>query len=483
MIEFLQTVLALIVTLSILVTIHEFGHYYVARLCNVHVIRFSVGFGKPFFVRKGPLPQYGKGHDETPLLDEHGDRILIQTRANEPLAPTEFAIAAIPLGGYVKMLDEREGFVPDDQLHLAFNRKSVWQRIAIVAAGPAANFLLAIVAYWVLFVAGVGGVVPVLGEIDAQSAAGQSGLKAGQEIVEIDQQPTSTWTEVNMQLFDRLGETGEILVKVREAGGYGATSEYRIAIEDWLSEEESPSPTRALGLEMYLPPFPARIGGLNDDGRARSAGFEVDDLIIRVDDQDISDWSQVVGIIQASPETRLNVVVDRKGQPTSLIVQPKSMERDDRTIGFIGASPAQVQFPEEMLRVTSYPIYSAWIPAVQKTWNVTVFTLDSIKKMIVGAISPKNLSGPITIAKVANATAENGLESFIGFIALLSISLGVINLLPIPVLDGGHLLYYFIEVIARRPVPERIQIWGLQMGMFFIMSIMIFAVYNDIARL
>lgn len=479
MIEFFQTVLALIVTLSILVTIHEFGHYWVARLCNVHVIRFSVGFGKPFFIRHGPVPDYG----EVPQHDADGNPLVVRTRSNEPLAPTEFAVAAIPLGGYVKMLDEREGFVPDDQLHLAFNRKTVWQRIAIVAAGPAANFLLAIVAYWVLFVAGVTGVTPMLGDIDEATPAGQSGLRSGQEIVAIDGKATRTWTDVNMQLFDRLGETGEVVVTVREADGFDAFTDYRIEIQDWLSSEEAPSPSRALGLTLFLPEFPAVIGGLNDDGQARAGGMQVGDEILRVDDQMISSWSEVVELIQASPDTSLGILVQREDTNVLLNVRPRSLERDGRNIGFIGASPAQVSFPEDMLRVTTYPIYSAWIPAAQKTWDVTVFTLGSIQKMIVGAISPKNLSGPITIAQVANATAENGLESFIGFIALLSISLGVINLLPIPVLDGGHLLYYFIEVIARRPVPERVQVLGLQMGMFLIMSIMILAVYNDLARL
>ena len=217
MIEFMQTVLALIVTISILVTIHEFGHYWVARLCNVHVIRFSVGFGKPIYARKGPPPgASGK------MLDENREPFRVQTRGNEALEGTEFAVAAIPLGGYVKMLDEREAYVPDDQLHLAFNRKSVWQRIAIVAAGPAANFLLAIAAYWLLFVTGVTGVVPLLGAVDEASRAGKAGLREGQEIVAVDGESTRTWSEVNMRLFDRLGETGEIILTIKEKDSYDA---------------------------------------------------------------------------------------------------------------------------------------------------------------------------------------------------------------------------------------------------------------------
>ncbi len=479
MIEFIQTVLALIVTISILVTIHEFGHYWVARLCNVHVIRFSVGFGKALFVKQGKQPNY----EPQPVLDDEGKPLPILTRSNEPLPPTEFAVAMIPLGGYVKMLDEREGYVADDQLHLAFNRKSVWQRIAIVAAGPIANFLLAIVAYWVLFVAGVTGVVPVLGELDQDALAYKSGLREGHEIVAVDGTETRTWTEVNMQLFDRLGESGAITLTVKAPGSYDATDDYSLLIEDWLSEQDSPSPARELGLMMAFPHLPAIVGGLNSDGRAKAGGLEVGDEIVEINGNPVSGWNDLVSIIQSSPESALRLTVLRDQLSVTAVITPAGVERDGKRIGFIGAAPQSVSFPPEMLRETSYPLYYAWLPAVAKTWEVTMFTLDSIKKMIIGAISPKNLSGPITIAQVANATAENGLESFIGFIALLSISLGVINLLPIPVLDGGHLLYYFIEVVTRRPVPERIQVWGLQIGMFLIIGIMVLAFYNDLTRL
>ena len=479
MIDFLQTVLALLVTLSILVTIHEFGHYWVARLCNVHVIRFSVGFGKSIYVKKGRQPVY----EEQPVYDKEGNLVPVRTRSNEPLAPTEFTIAAIPLGGYVKFLDEREGYVPDDQIHLAFNRKTVWQRIAIVSAGPVANFLLAIAAYWMLFASGVTGVIPVLGELDPESAAARAGLQQGHEIVAVDGKAAKTWSEVNLGLFDRLGETGEIVLTVVEPGSYDAQSNYNVPVTQWLSNSVSPVPARDLGLVVQLPEFPAVIGGLNDDGRATASGVEVGDEFLSVDGVSVMDWPHLVDVIQASPEQTLNVIVLRSGQTMKIDLTPKGIERDGSILGFIGASPQPVNFPPEMLRETRYPIYSAWMPAAVKTWEVTLFTLVSIKKMIVGAISPKNLSGPITIAKVASATAENGLESFVGFIALLSISLGVINLLPIPVLDGGHLLYYFIELIAGRPVPERVQVWGLQVGTFLIMGIMVLAFYNDIARL
>ena len=478
MIEFIQTVLALIFTISILVTIHELGHYWVARLCNVHVVRFSVGFGKPIYAKKGKPPDISGQ-----LLNEKIGPVKFRTRGNEPLEGTEFAVAAIPLGGYVKFLDEREGYVPDEQLHLAFNRKSVWQRIAIAAAGPIANFLLAIAAYWLLFTTGVTGVVPILDAIDDTSRAGIAGLNEGQEIVAVDSKATRTWSEVNMRLFDRLGETGEIMFTVKEKDSYDAYTDYVIEIRDWLSDEDEPSPSNDLGLALQTPPLPATIGGLSRDGRASQAGLVVGDQILEVDSVVVRNWAHFVKIIQSNPEHSLSLIVERQNRPVDLFVKPARVGREGEQVGFIGASVQRVDYPDEMVREISYPFYSAWIPALHKTWEVATFTLASIKKMIVGAISPKNLSGPITIAQVANATVENGFESFIGFIALLSISLGVINLLPIPVLDGGHLLYYLIEAIVRRPVPERVQMWGLQLGMFVIVSIMLLAFYNDLTRL
>jgi len=473
MIEVLQSILALIVTLSILVTIHEFGHFWVARLCNVHVLRFSVGFGKPLYMKRGAAP------DPVPVP---GDQEVL-TRSNEPLQGTEFVVAAIPLGGYVKMLDEREGFVPDDQLHLVFNRKPLLQRIAIVSAGPIANFLLAIVAYWVLFTIGVSGIIPLLGDIEPDSKAGRAGLRAGQEIVAVDGKATRTWADVNLKLFDRMGESGDITITIQEPGAVNATTDFHISVQSWMSGVEEPYPVSDLGLTLKYPEIPARIGGIIKDGRAEAAGLMAGDEIVSANGLAVATWISWVETIQASPEKSIVMEVLRDNQIIQITVTPALSERNGEMVGFIGASREAIQIPEEMQRNISYPIYSAWIPALEKTWEITLFTLSSIKKMIVGAISPKNLSGPITIAQIASATAQSGLVSFIGFIALLSISLGVLNLLPIPVLDGGHLLYYFIELVIGKPVPERVQVWGLQIGMFFIFSIMLLAFYNDLARL
>ena len=472
MVEVVQSILALIVTLSILVTFHEFGHYWVARLCNVHVLRFSVGFGSPFLMKRGRAPEYVAPPEGTP----------IQTRSNEPLEGTEFAVAAIPLGGYVKMLDTREGFVADDVKHLAFDLKPVWQRIAIVAAGPIANFLLAIAAYWLLFSVGVTGVVPQIGNVDPESPAGRAGFSQGMEIVAVDGQETPSWRDVNMQLFSRIGDTGTVEFTVLPSGSSNAQMVRQIPITDWLADAEAPLPTRELGLSINYPPVPPEIAAVVPGGAGDLASLQAGDLVVAFNDETIEEWSQLVTLIQANGNQRVEFQVQRAGAVETLSVRLGVNETDGKS-GYLGARVASPALPEDMQRVVSYPVYFAWIAALEKTWDLTVFTLDSIKKMIVGAISPKNLSGPITIAQVANATAQSGLENFIGFIALLSISLGVLNLLPIPMLDGGHLLYYFVELITRKPVPERIQIWGMQFGMFVIVGIMLLAFYNDIMRL
>jgi regulator of sigma E protease len=318
--------------------------------------------------------------------------------------------------------------------------------------------------------------------MDPDSRAVQAGLRSGHEVIAIDGEPTATWSDVNMQLFKRIGDTGAITLTVIEPGS-DISSQHSISVTEWMSEVEQPYPTSDLGLMLRYPEIPAVIGGVLDGEPAAAAGFMAGDRVLETDGVAIDDWAHWVRTIQANPGRRLSVVVDRDDLPVTLSVTPRAKQTDADTVGYLGASRLPIQLPPEMQRDVSHPIYIAWLPAIEKTWSVTVFTLESIHKMVIGAISHKNLSGPITIAQVASATAESGLESFVGFIALLSISLGVLNLMPIPLLDGGHLLYYFFEVLFRKPVPERVQVWGLQMGMFIIVSIMLLAFYNDLTRL
>lgn len=461
----LQTVilniLALIVTLGILVTIHEFGHFWVARRCGVKVLRFSIGFGKAI--------KSWRGKDGT-----------------------EYVIAPIPLGGYVKMLGQDDtdsaagSSIPESERYQAFNFKPLWQRFAIVAAGPLANFLLAIAVFWLINVTyGLKGIAPVIADVREDSAAWHAGLQAGDEIVAVDGQPVDIWQQVTMQLLNRLGETGAITLTVIPENRTD-TIDYQLPVSNWLSSQAEPDPMRDLGLVQFR--IPAVIGTVVPGGGAEAAGLLPGDRIVSVNNMDVQGWMQWVEIIRASAELPLDVVVQRESEQVQLQVVPGvSTLADGTEIGMIGAGVQPfdllASLPPEMRRDVTYNPLTAIPAAIQETWDKSVFVLDSIKKMLVGLISVKNINGPITIAQVAGETASYGLEVYLGFLAILSISLGVLNLLPIPVLDGGHLLYYTIEAIIRRPVPERVQAMGLQLGLVIIGGIMVLAFYNDVSRL
>ncbi|RRJ85103.1 sigma E protease regulator RseP [Aestuariirhabdus litorea] len=454
--ELLQTLLATVVTLGILVTFHEFGHFWVARRCGVKVLRFSVGFGKPLWRR----------------YDRQG---------------TEFVVAAIPLGGYVKMLDEREGNVPESERHLSFNSKSVKQRIAIVAAGPLANFLLAVIAFWLMFVIGVRTVVPVVGEVEAGSPAAVAGIHAGDELVRVDGQAVRSWDEVLLKLLGYIGDSGEIELGVKpntlEGAGYTEARRH-LQVENWLAGVDQPDPLGALGIVPYRPPVEPVIGVLLEEGRARQAGIEVGDRVLAADGEAVADWFAWVERVRLKPEQSMRVELERAGSRLTLeLIPARKVQEDGSVIGYIGAGVKPVEWPESLKRNISYGVVGAIVPAVEKTWSVTVLTLDSIRKMIVGLVSVKNLSGPITIAKVAGESAKSGAESFLNFLAILSISLGVLNLLPVPILDGGHLLFYIAEWIKGSPVSDRVQAFGYQIGVGLIGMLMMLALYNDFSRL
>ena len=455
--EFLQPLLSLIITLGILVTIHEYGHFWVARRCGVKVLRFSVGFGKPIF----------SWHDRQ---------------------GTEYAIAAIPLGGYVKMLDEREGEVPADQLQQAFNRQSVFKRIAIVAAGPVANFIFAVFAYWLMFLLGFTVIAPVVGSVDEASLAANAGIQANQEIVAIDGEPTNSWQDVNLNLLNRLGDTGSVEFSVKIPGDY-SQKHVSVDINEWLSGQEMPNPISALGLHTYRPSISPVIGVISEEGGAAAAGIMPNDQIISVNGISIDDWMAFVDIVRSSANEMLLVEVKRGDDLKTINLVPQSKTLSDGSVvGYIGAGVQQPEghksmWPPEMVREINYGPIDALGAALNKTSADTIMTLSSIKKMIEGVISVKNLSGPITIARVASATIESGLESFLSFLAILSVSLGVLNLLPIPVLDGGHLLYYFVELIRGKPLSEKSQLLGLKIGISLIVMLMLIAFYNDLLRL
>jgi regulator of sigma E protease len=448
----LQTVLATLVTLGVLVTIHEWGHFWVARRCGVKVLRFSIGFGKPLWLRVG----------------RDG---------------TEYSIAAIPLGGYVRMLDEREGEVPAALRSQAFNNKPVLQRIAIVAAGPLVNLLFAALAYWFLFIYGVSALVPMVGDVRPDSPAARAGVEPGYELLAVDGNPVRSWNEVNLSLAARVGESGRIELLLG-APQQGYARSYSVPVERWAVELERESPVTALGLIPWQPEIPAVIGLLAEGGRAAAAGLQVGDRVLEVDGEAVADWIDFVHRVQAAPEQPLQLKLKRGGRIVMLELVPQSRTlADGRVQGYIGAGVAPVEYPESMRRTLSYGPVDALVVAVEKTGQMISLTLDAIGKMIAGVISVKNLSGPITIAKVAGASAASGLESFVSFLAYLSVSLGVLNLLPIPMLDGGHLLYYAIELVRGRPVSEQLQMLGLKIGMALLFGLMAVAIFNDLARL
>ena len=440
-----------LVALGVLVTIHEFGHFWVARRCGVKVLRFSVGFGSPLL----------RWHDRQ---------------------GTEFVVAAIPLGGYVKMLDEREGDVPPELLDQSFNRKSVKQRIAIVAAGPVANFLLALLFFWVLAMLGSQQVRPVIGAVEAGSLAQAAGLQAGQEIVAINGKPTTGWAAVNLQLVTRLGETGQLDVAVREPGS-SVDSLRRIELDNWLRGADEPDPIASLGIRPWRPVLEPVLAQLDPKGPAFAAGLKEGDRLLALNGQALADWQQLVDQVRGLPGKSITLQIERQGQQLDVPLTLAARGEGETLTGYMGAGVAGGEWPAEMLREVRFGPLEAVAEGARNTWAMSVLTLNSLKKMLFGELSVKNLSGPITIAKVAGASAESGLSDFLKFLAYLSISLGVLNLLPIPVLDGGHLLFYLVEWVRGRPLSERIQGWGMQIGISLVIGVMLLALVNDLSRL
>ncbi|MEB0223530.1 sigma E protease regulator RseP [Pseudomonas sp. 10S4] len=447
----LYMIVGTLVALGVLVTFHEFGHFWVARRCGVKVLRFSVGFGMPLL----------RWHDKQ---------------------GTEFVLAAIPLGGYVKMLDEREGEVPADQLNQSFNRKSVRQRIAIVAAGPIANFLLAMVFFWVLAMLGSEQVRPIIGAVESGSIAAKAGLSPNQEIVAIDGEPTTGWAAVNLQLVRRLGESGALQLLVREQGST-TDSPRELMLDHWLKGADEPDPIRSLGIRPWRPALPPILAELDSKGPAQAAGLKTGDRLLTLDGQSLNDWQQVVDTVRMHPDTKIMLRVERDGAQIDVPVTLAARGESKAPTGYLGAGVKAVDWPPEMIREVSYGPLAAIGEGARRTWTMSVLTLDSLKKMLFGELSVKNLSGPITIAKVAGASAQSGVADFLNFLAYLSISLGVLNLLPIPVLDGGHLLFYLIEWVRGRPLSDRVQGWGIQIGISLVVGVMLLALVNDLGRL
>ncbi|HCU89855.1 MAG TPA: RIP metalloprotease RseP [Gammaproteobacteria bacterium] len=450
--ELMQTILAFVVALGILVTVHEYGHYWVARRVGVKILRFSIGFGRGLW-------STNKGEDET-----------------------EFVIAAIPLGGYVKMLDEREGEVPSELRHRAFNNQTLAARTAIVLAGPLANFLFAFVVYWAMYIVGVSGPRPVVGEIIPHSLASMAGLKTGEEIKGVNGQDSPTWDNVFRSATTAILDSTSIVLQVVNEGGYERDvfiSLGNISVDD-LSRGEF---FDKVGFKPYRVPIEPLIGGVIAGDPAALAGIRSGDRVISADGNNIATWLEWVEYVRARPEEAIDLVLLRDGERLTLSLTPKRVERSGKVVGRIGAEVDVSTVVTLPLGTERYGIWQAIPRAIERTGEVVAITCKFLRKMILGEASMQNLSGPISIASYARESAEMGFSRFLDFLGLVSISLGVLNLLPIPLLDGGHLLYYLIEFATRRPVPETVQLIGHQIGLALLLGLMSVAVYNDIMRM
>ncbi len=451
MMDILLTALALIVALSILVAVHELGHFLVARWLGVKVLRFSIGFGRPLWQRRFGLDQ------------------------------TEYAIASIPLGGYVKMLDEREGEVAEEELHRAFNRQPVAKRSAIVVAGPLFNFIFAIFAYWWMFVIGISGIKPLLGDIEPGTIAYASGLHSGQEIVAVNGENTPTWQAVVETVMPNLMLGVPVKLTVLEGG---LTSE-KMLVTDALEVGEAPQVLlKKLGLKLYRPLIEPVIDKVLPGSVAEQAGIRSGDRVMQAAGEAVEDWQALVTIISEHPGKPLPLKIARGGKELDFELRPEVVETSQGPVGRIGAS---VQIDESLYQSLKASHKYAPGPALgaawDKTWDISGLTFKMIGEMLSGRASVDNLSGPIGIAQYAKSSAQEGFSQFLKFLGLISVSLGVLNLLPIPVLDGGHLLFFGIEAVRGRPVSEQTEMLGQRIGLAFILALMILALYNDVVRL
>lgn len=449
--EYLQKAVAFIACLGVLIAVHEYGHFWMARRNGIKVLKFSIGFGKPLFS----------------WTDKHD---------------TQFVIAAIPLGGFVKMLGEPGTEIETGMQSQSFAHKKVGQRFAVVAAGPVVNLLFALLLYWALFIHGMTGVVPMIGNITGDSPAGRAGMVTGDEVTAIDGKDTSTWEAVSLALVDRIGDTGAIKLTVKTADS-NISKDYVLHVEAFMSGKEKENPVELLGIERFFPKVPVILGEVSEGKAAAKQGLKTGDHVQSVNGQVMDDWKKWVEVIRAHPEQALSVELMRGTEVLSLNVIPDSVTDDEgERFGQLGVAPAEeaVTLPPELVRSYSYSPGEALVQSARHTWSLIGLTVKTLWKMAKGEISLESLSGPITIARLAGESATYGLETFVSFVAYLSISLGVLNLLPVPVLDGGHLMFYLVEWLKGSPVPDRVQHIGNSIGLGLLMMFMGLALYNDV---
>ena len=448
----LTNLLAFIVAISVLVAVHEYGHYIVGRWCGMKVLRFSIGFGKPLWMRVGKAPDH-----------------------------TEYCISAIPLGGYVKFLGERYGsgepVDPADEGR-AFNHRPVWNRIAVLLAGPFFNFLFAFAAYWILFINGVPTMKPAVGVVEPDSYAAEAGLVFGDRIVSVGGREATDWETALVSMLDQMVGTGEVVLELEEQNGYRRAA--TMVVGDDASRLTEPGMLfEGLGFEPWQPP--AEIATVEEAGAGYAGGIREGDRITSIDGEPVRHFGDLQRIVSERPGRDVVIDVDRSGETRSLDVRIGTRERDGQTFGYLGVGIGDTVADYWYLRQFG-PLQSI-AQSVERTWSSTAFTVKMLARMVTGDVSIKNISGPINIAQFAGSTASAGINPFLNFLALVSISLGVLNLLPIPVLDGGQIVYHGIEGLKGSPLSERAQLIGQQIGIVALLLLMSFAFYNDIARI
>ncbi|MFT4925869.1 MAG: regulator of sigma E protease [Phenylobacterium sp.] len=458
MLVFLWNAASFIVALGILVTVHEYGHFWVARRNGVRVERFSIGFGKTLFR----------------WFDKQG---------------TEFVIAAIPLGGYVRMLDGRIDDVPEVIKDQAFNNKTVLQRMAVIFAGPAANFIFAVLVLWLMYLIGEASVKPVVGKVQPDSIAAVSGMQSNSQIVAVNGTDTINWQAVNLALVGSIGDDSLTIdtVTLDEAGvtpANGTPQQYKLDTRQWQFEPDKVSAFDSLGITIFRPRITTEIAQVTDASAAFKAGLIKGDTITAINGEDMQGWRQLVDVVQNNANTALDFTIIRDGQAKTLVVTPEAREGNDGfTQGFVGIAPVGEPWPKAHLITIEYGFFEAFYRGAEKTAQLVKLSFVMIGKLITGDVSVKNLSGPISIAQGAGTSANYGLVPFLSFLALISVNLGVINLLPLPILDGGHLFYYMIELIRGKSVSERTQELGFKFGAIVLFLLMSVALINDISRL
>ncbi len=435
---------------GVLVTFHEFGHFWVARKLGTRVERFSVGFGKPLY------RWYGKDD-------------------------TEYVIAAIPLGGYVKMLDSREQDLTDDLKSHAFDQKNVWARIAIVLAGPLFNFILAAFFYWLVFIIGLKAAIPVIGEVAPNSLAAKAGVKSGMEIVQVNDTPTPSWQAVVVSFIDQVGEDETLALQLKDPNSK-KIYQTSIDVEQWPDNLHADNLFETLGIDIARPTVPAKIGSVIAAGPGDRAGLMDGDLITHLNGQTVH-WNELVNFVTAHPNEELELTVVRNSKPILLSVIPEDRDNKGTERGWLGVGLDESVISNDWVRRIHYDPITAAGKAIDRTVYFSALTLEMIGKLVTGEVALDNLSGPVAMAQGAGQTAQSGIITYLSFLAIVSISLGIMNLLPIPLLDGGHLVFYLVEAIRGRALSDKSQELGLKLGAMALLALFSVALYNDISRL